>query len=113
MIISQLKLFLDSKHRNLWIQDDYMSVYVRKAKRFLDKSFLTTLDIASVEVEESKRNCGLWSNFLRQSHEINPYQATYVESVLNPILFESLSKHGWIIAGENNFYMKTEKCVTC
>ena len=107
-IITKLKEFIDSKHRNLWIQDDFMSVYVRKGNHFIEKTILSTLDIASVEVEESKRNQGIWTNFLNQAHEINPYQATYIECVHNIILSDSLVKHGWQTVGES-FYIRKDK----
>jgi len=111
-IIHQLKIFLESKQRIAWIKDDSMSVYVRKGTRYLNKHLSKTLDIASVEVEENKRNQGVWTEFLKEAHKINPYQATFIENVLNPVLEKSLVKNGWKVVDATltppSFWMQKE-----
>lgn len=104
-IIEKLAIFIQDSEKNLtrsmWISDEYMSVYVRKAKRYLSGKMSTTLDIASVTIDEDKQGQGIWTDFLAKAHELNPWDATYVENVLNPILAGSLLRHGWIVMGES------------
>jgi len=100
-VLEQLADFIkesEDKHvYNLWLGDDNMKVYVRKGRHMIYPGKLsTTLDIASVEVDEDKQRQGIWSDFLDKAHEMNPWDATYVENVHNPIIQVSLIKHGWL-----------------
>jgi len=100
-VIEQLADFIksseDSHTNNLWLQDDIMKVYVRKGRHMVYPGKLsTTLDIAAVEVDEDKQSQGHWTAFLDKAHEMNPWEATYVENTLNPILATSLIRHGWM-----------------
>lgn len=101
-VIEQLAEFIkDSKIKlmnNQWLQDDVMKVYVRKGRHMVYPGKLSvTLDIASVEVDEDKQGQGYWTEFLDKAHEMNPWEVTYVENILNPILSTSLIRHGWMI----------------
>lgn len=89
--------------RNLWLQDDTMKVYVRKGFHILSQGqrVSVTLDIAAVEVEEEKRGQGYWNEFLTKAHEMNPWDATFIECVHNPRLAASLIRHGWINVPSN------------
>jgi hypothetical protein len=100
-VIEQLAEFIkDSENsytNNLWLQDDIMKVYVRKGRHMVYPGKLsTTLDIAAVEVDEDKQGQGYWTDFLDKAHEMNPWEATYVENTLNPVLATSLIRHGWM-----------------
>jgi hypothetical protein len=113
-LIEQLKLFMQEAEERLvssrWIHDENMKVYVRKGRRSVYPGQMSiTLDIATVEVDEDKQGQGLWTTFLEKAHELNPWEATYIENVLNPVLAESLIRHGWMIAnsnfGSHSFFM--------
>lgn len=100
-VLEQLVDFIkesEEKHvYNLWLGDDTMKVYVRKGRHMVYPGKLsTTLDIASVEVDEDKQGQGVFSDFLDKAHEMNPWDATYIENVLNPVLATSLIRHGWL-----------------
>lgn len=101
-VLEQLDNFIKESEakflRNLWLEDDDMKVYVRKGRHILGtgQNAVITLDIATVEVNEGKQNQGIWTNFLYHAHEMNPWDATYIENILNPILSVSLVKNGWI-----------------
>jgi len=100
-VIEQLADFIKNAEnglRNLWLEDDVMKVYVRKGHHIIsqNRNIATTLDIAAVEVVQEKRNQGHWSNFLAKAHEMNPWDATFVECVHNQDLAISLLKHGWM-----------------
>ena len=100
-VIEQLVDFIndaEEKHvYNLWLSDDIMQVYVRKGRHVIYSGKLsTTLDIASVTVAEEYQEQGFWTNFLNKAHEMNPWEATYIENTLNPVLTTSLFRHGWI-----------------
>ena len=100
-LLEQLQQFIgdtETSHlRNLWISDDIMKVYVRKGRHILSVGgkLATTLDIAAVEVDEDHQGQGYWTAFLDKAHEMNPWDATYVENALNPVLAASLLRHGW------------------
>ena len=100
-VIEQLAEFIkecEDKHTyNKWLADDIMNVYVRMGRHMVYPGKLsTTLDIASVSVDEDKQGQGAWTDFLDKAHAMNPWEATYIESVLNPVLAASLIRHGWM-----------------
>lgn len=99
-VIEQLADFIKQAEdgiRNLWLSDDIMKVYVRMGRHIIGTGKISvTLDIASVEVEEENQGRGVWTEFLEKAHEMNPWEATYVECVHNPILATSLIRHGWM-----------------
>jgi hypothetical protein len=99
--IDLLKEFI-AKHKdgggkrciNQWLQGDDMDVYVRRSVyRPILCELLVCLDIANVEVHEKSQ--GNFTNFLREAHAINPWGATYVESVHEERLHEFLLKEGF------------------
>lgn len=110
-VLEQLADFIQNSEnglRNLWLSDDTMRVYVRKGFHILVAGgrLATTLDIAAVEVDEDKRRQGHWSEFLTKAHEMNPWEATFVECVHNPELAASLMRQGWINAqGGESFFL--------
>lgn len=102
-VLEQLADFIKNTEngvRNLWLEDDVMRVYVRKGMHILSQGQRAsiTLDIAAVEVDEEKRGRGHWSEFLTKAHEMNPWDATFVECVHNPELAASLMRQGWMNA---------------
>jgi len=82
-----------------WLDDESMKVYVRKGRHLLKPGgkIQVCLDIASVEVDEEKRGQGIFSDFLNKAHEMNPWDATFVECVHNQDLALFLMKSGWMM----------------
>lgn len=117
-ILEELQKFIDKGKdiwyvSPIWLEDNDMKVYVRKGRHLLQSGdkIRVTLDIANVVVEEDKRGQGIFSKFLEQAHEINPWNATYVECVHNPELAVFLLKSGWMMVepsltvGANSYFL--------
>lgn len=101
-IEKQLDIFLakadENRARNTWISDDKLKVYLRKSARIIlptQRSFVFTLDIASVVVKEEYRRQGIFKDFLIHTHAVNPWQATWVENTWNEDLSLFLEQDGW------------------
>ncbi|MEI8270924.1 MAG: hypothetical protein WCG45_06180 [bacterium] len=113
-IFEKLKNFIDeSKEKrinNSWIDDENMKVYIRKGYHLIEGKMTPTLDIASISVEEEKQNKGFCSQFLEDAHEQNPWDATFVECVLNTNLASHLLRNGWLPCqlGESFYKLKKE-----
>src|SRR5579864_6244189 len=89
-IMDQFAVFLDKAeicrmHRQ-WLENAAMRVYLRKTQRIIQRRVLTCLDIASIEIEEQYYRRGLFSSFVTKVQEMNPYQVTYLEQALNPVV---------------------------
>lgn len=81
---------------NEWLVGDDMEVYVRRSVyRSIGGDRLVCLDIANIEVAEKGQ--GHFTEFLRDAHAINPWGATYVESVLEERLHDFLTKEGFLV----------------
>jgi hypothetical protein len=116
-VLEKLRKFIDEGKDAgyvppMWLDDDDMKVYVRKGRHILQGGKIrVTLDIANVTVEEDKRGKGIFSKFLEQAHEMNPWDATYVECVHNQDLAVFLLKSGWMMVdpsltvGANSFFL--------
>jgi hypothetical protein len=101
-VVNDLKKFIDAAKEKrriypLWIgqQSNFMQVYVRKSNRYLNRQTLVTLDIATVSIEEEYQKQGYFSEFIKKAHELNPWDATFLENVLYPELVSSLIRKGW------------------
>lgn len=82
---------------NLWLADKYMEVYVRRSVRTLELPMMNTLDIASIVVHEEYQRQGRCKAFLDKAHDLNPWDATFIENVHNPFLAAWLrSQPDWI-----------------
>jgi hypothetical protein len=91
----QLYKFLEASYRNKWIHDDKMKVYIRKGYHCINNKFSETLDIASIEVFIPGN--GIGTSFIDIAHTINPFEATYIESVLNEKFLKYLLNNNWIL----------------
>jgi hypothetical protein len=82
-IIDELKLFLeesrDRVNNRKWISEKDIKVYIRKTPRIFVNERLVCLDIGSVEVRIPSK--GIFTNFLYETHKLNPWNVTYVENV--------------------------------
>ena len=82
-----------------WLYSSEMDVYVRCTKRILDRE-RTTLDLASISVPEELQGKGIFSRLVNFAVAVNPREALFMESVINPILTKWCIKHGWLPAGD-------------
>lgn len=80
--------------RNEWLNGDDMAVYVRKSvPRYIGDKKMVTLDIASITVYHKGQ--GNFTKFLAEAEKLNPWPATFVESVLEPRFGCFLSRQGY------------------
>lgn len=76
-----IKEFLDSNLRNAWLETSDIKLYVRKGHHLIDGKLCQTFDVASVEVVENKRGCGIFRNTMFHVEQLG--MTVYVESILN------------------------------
>jgi hypothetical protein len=85
---------------NEWLYASDMKVYVRKGFHVCG----TCLDIASIEVYDKGE--GTFTAFLEAAHAMNPWDATFCESVQEERLCSFLKRKGFTQQGDlvPNFY---------
>lgn len=82
---------------NDWLRAGGYSVYVRSGRRNIDGNFRTTLEIASVHIDEDLRGRGWFSRFLVFAEEHSPWEILWVECVENPRLADHFRRRtDWI-----------------
>lgn len=95
-----------------WLCVRDMEVYVRKSRRLLDGKWYVCLDLANIMVLPAKRGQGRFTSFLETALRINPWQATYVENVLEERFRSFFRRRGWTEVphgeGPPSFYLLTE-----
>ena len=106
----ELKDFLSSPLKNQWLDFDECHIYVRKSQRLLDRSFYSCLDLASIEINASLRRQGLFKLILNIFCQTNPLPMLLIENVLNPHLYDYLSKQSNIKRlSDTSFYILKDK----
>ncbi len=82
-----------------WIENSSFGykIYLRITNRHINGKQVKSIDIANVEVEESKQNQGVFSSILFACEEEAKRRKCFVfiESILNPIFMLSLKKKGY------------------
>jgi len=76
-----------------WFECGPMRIYLRKTQHYLGGAVVPTLDVGSVEVEESCRGQGIFTTYLELIEAGE--RTVFVESVLNARLQEFLRKRGY------------------
>ena len=98
---SELAKFLSSNMRNIYVTSGRsISVYTRKGIHLINGKRRNTLDIANISI--SRRGKGLGMAVVNLMHQVNPFEATYVESILNERFGKRLLKEGWLVVKEAN-----------
>jgi hypothetical protein len=93
-IIEQLAEFIKNADdvRTAWLEDGLVKVYVRKGYQYILNKTVPTLNV----IFNKETHLGEDSaQFLAKFHEINPWEATFVEC-FNPGLEVSLIQNGWL-----------------
>ena len=104
----ELRKFLLGENNRSWLKvDDYMEVYVRKSQRLTNSGrMISCLDLANISISEEHRRKGLCKAVLSLFERVNPYDAVFLENVLNPQLFEHVIKReGWTLARESSCFL--------
>lgn len=82
-----------------WIESKEFGyqIYLRITNRHINGEQVKSIDIANVEVEESRQNQGVFSAILFACEEEAKRRKcfVFVESILNPILMQSLKNKGY------------------
>ena len=91
--IDKLKIFLNGKYRNIWINTNTLRVYVRKGNHLINNNIVTTLDIANIEVKN--KNKGIGTEFINNAHSSHNFEATFIESILNKRFYKYLERNRW------------------
>ena len=87
--------FMACKHRNEWLYNEYMKVYVRKSLRFIDRERVEAFDVANVVVEPEYQGLGHFKEMMIYVESLG--LVVYVESINNPDLKAMLVKNGYTI----------------
>lgn len=96
MATDELCVFLNSSKRNSWLYCDLVEIYVRKGAHNINKRLINTLDIASITIQPEQCGNGLGMSIINDFHDKNPFEVTYIESILNKRFYKHLKKCGWI-----------------
>ena len=91
---------MKSGARNQWLVSDTIKVYLRKGHHPIGDKIAKTLDIANIELEE--RGQGTGTALINWLHEQNPFEATYIESILNNRLYDHLKRLDWLDVPRSN-----------
>lgn len=102
-IMVDVTRFLTEPVRNRYVSDELgvCMVYARKGIHYINGHMTRTLDVANISVEGGMRGNGIGMSVINSMHAANPYQATYVESLLNEGLHQRLLDDGWLPVAES------------
>jgi N-acetylglutamate synthase-like GNAT family acetyltransferase len=87
-----------------WLRADGIELYVRLGVRLVPDSALRCLDIANIEIAESKQKQGRFSDLLnRLEHEVPGLglQAIVVENIIPRHLWDYLYRRGYRPSGQD------------
>ena len=79
-----------------YLENEQIRLYLRKSRRIIGEKVRFCLDIASIEIAEEYQGRGLFTKIMALLHEMNPYEVSYLESILNPVLEEWCKKRRWV-----------------
>ena len=95
---TDLTKFLTEGVRNRYLSGEFgvCNVYSRRTRHLINGKVMFTLDVANISIDGGLRGNGIGMGIINKMHEMNPYQATYIESLLNEGLHQRLLNEGWI-----------------
>ncbi len=99
-ILMSLKIFLNGKIKNKWINDDGISVYIRRSKRvppWNSRELLNCLDFASITIHDTGK--GIFTNLLNATLDlagIHSIPLFMVENILEQRFLSFLVRQGGI-----------------
>lgn len=105
-LIIKVNDFLESHKRNEWLFFKWGKIYIRKSVRSLNfpcQGLTKCLDIATIEVYPEYQNKGICKNLIKAIHDMNPYEATFIEEVSNDFLKCHLNKNEYSIKNNDHF----------
>lgn len=87
-----------SVKRNTWIFHQDIKIYVRLAMRYRMDTYITSLDLASVEVSPGVRRCRRFADtllLLEGLARVRGYHRVTVENIFEPALAAALTRRGY------------------
>lgn len=93
---NNLTTFLNQPLPNQYVYgDDIITVYTRKGVHLIDNALTSCLDIGTIVIADRYRGQGLGMRVIDHMHRINPFGATFVESLQNTGLYQRLLYEHW------------------
>jgi hypothetical protein len=89
---NEVAAFINSRNKNQWLDGNHVQLYLRKSHRCYQGDMVQCLDLASISVDEKHRNKGLSKKSIKMLLKLNPFKILFIENVLNPHLYESITK---------------------
>lgn len=93
----ELQDFFNGEQHNVYVYGgELISVYTRKGRHYINGTLEENcLDIANISIAEEFQQRGLGLRVIDYMHRINPYEVTFIESILNEHLEYRLRRDGW------------------
>jgi len=115
-ISEQVDDFMLSNHNNLWLNDNILSVYVRKNYRNINGVLTNTFDVANIKsIKKKYEHKGYFKAFMLKVESLGI--PIVVECIHNPDLVDMLERNGYTIissqyntdAYKQSFNLKEDK----
>jgi len=91
-ILSEIDTFLKSGIRNTYVNDDKITMYIRKSQRLVNKQTVKFFDIGNISIDENYWGKGIFTNLISNLISKYPDMNIFVESILNPAIETALNK---------------------
>ena len=106
-ILSEIDTFLKSSIRNTYVNDDKITMYIRKSQRLVNKKTVKFFDIGNISIDENHWGKGIFTNLISNLISKYPDMNIFVESILNPAIETALNKFNFEkqdLYGQINMY---------
>lgn len=106
-ILSEIDTFLKSSIRNTYVNDDKITMYIRKSQRLVNKQTVKFFDISNISIDENHWGKGIFTNLISNLISKYPDMNIFVESILNPAIETALNKFNFEkqdLYGQINMY---------
>ena len=106
-ILSEIDTFLKSSIRNVYVNDDKITMYIRKSQRLVNKQTVKFFDIGNISIDENHWGKGIFTNLISNLISKYPDMNIFVESILNPAIETALNKFNFEkqdLYGQINMY---------
>ena len=88
---------------------DIAKMYIRKSRRYIDKSIVIFFDVASIDVKENMQKKGIVSTYLDLIEKVIPYPIL-LKNAINEALFNHMTKRrDWELRDINSFIYRKGK----
>jgi hypothetical protein len=113
-IIDQLHKLLAEKKPDAfsvrrWLKNKKVEVYVRITQRYVDDTFVESIDIANIDIKkERNQGKGWFTGFITQVEELaaTSSRCVYIESIVSERFANFIIKRGYLrsMTSYNSFY---------